>query len=152
MTYADCSSIDDMIHHILHGDFVAGLISGLPELHLEQYLNLSSSTVVSLRSMFMAPVHSTEIVHGTTEPSKSSQDLSLAVDAAIVRLQADGKDKEAKLNNMPFEFTVIHTCRTDDPSVFITPNSAAATGLLRTALDDKSLKVGASGTLRLGRQ
>jgi hypothetical protein len=144
-TYADCSGTDDMIHHILQGDFVAGLISGLPESHFDQYLNIFSSTVVSLRSMFMSPVHSTEMVHGTTEPSKSSEDLSLAVDAAIVRLQADGKDEEAKLKNAPFEFIIIHTCRTTDPSLFIAPNSVTATGLLRTVLDDKSLKIGALG-------
>lgn len=144
-TYAECSSTDDMIHHILQGDFAAGLISGLPEAHFDQHLNIFSSTVVSLRSMFMAPSHSTEMVHGTTEPSKSSEDLSLAVDAAVVRLQAEGEDEQAKLNNMPFEFIVIHTCRTTDPSLFIAPNYITATGLLRSALDGKSLKVGALG-------
>jgi len=144
-TYANCSSTDDMVHHILQGDFAAGLISGLPEAHFDQYLNIFSSTVVSLRSMFMAPAHSTEMVHGTTEPSKSSEDLSLAVDAAVVRLQAEGKDEEAKLSNMPFEFIVIHTCRTTDPGLFIAPNYITATGLLRSVLDDKSLKVGALG-------
>jgi len=144
-TYAACVGTDGLIQHVLDGTLVAGVISGLPEAKYEPHLNIFSSTVVSMRAMFMAPVYSTEMVHGTTLDSKSSEDLSLAVDAAIVRVQAAGKDEIAKKNNMPFEFIALHTCKSQDPSLFVVPNSASATGLLRTALDEKNFKIGALG-------
>jgi len=46
---------------------------------------------------------------------------------------------------MPFEFMAVHTCKADDPSKFLVPNSVDATGLLQTTLQNKVLKIGALG-------
>jgi hypothetical protein len=143
--YPGCTSTSSMINHILAGDFVGGLISGLPESTYAQYLNTFSSTVISLRAMFMAPPYSIEMPHGTSSVSLSSEDLSKAVDAAIVRVQSSGKDELARKNNMPFEFMAVHTCKADDPTKFLVPNSVDATGLLQTTLQNKELKIGALG-------
>lgn len=144
-THATCKSTADMIDHIKSGDFVAGLISGLPTADQAPSLHTFSSTVISLRAMFMAPANSQETPHGSLATAQSSYELSLAVDAAIVRLQSAGKDEEVRQNNLPFEFAAVHTCRTDDPSIFTVPNSAAAEGLLKEVLDTKVLKIGALG-------
>merc|ERR1711974_100447 len=52
---------------------------------------------------------------------------------------------EIRHANMPFEFMAVHTCKGSDLSAFTVPNFQTATGLLRTALDDKELKIGALG-------
>jgi hypothetical protein len=142
---ASCDETDDMIQLIKDGEILAGLISGLPEANESIHLHTFSSTVVSLRAMYMAPPHSSETPHGTVAPAMSSLDLSKAVDAAIVRLQSMGKDEETAQNNAPFEFMAVHTCRTDDPSLFTVPDFDSAEGLLRTTLDNRVLKVGALG-------
>ncbi|CAK0852075.1 unnamed protein product [Prorocentrum cordatum] len=134
-----------MIGYIIDGTFLAGLISGVPDAASAPSLNSFSSGVVSLRPMFMAPVCSDEMPHGTLGAAKSSMNLSLAVHAAIVTLQSSGTDEKVQQNNMPFEFITAHTCRMNDPSLYTVPNFGAAHGLLRTTLNDKILKVGALG-------
>merc|ERR1719393_824440 len=93
----------------------------------------------------MAPPFSDDMPHGTNTDAASSYDLSLAVDAAIVTLQQAGKDEEIRLQNMPFEFMAVHTCKGSDLSAFRVPNFAEATGLLRTVLDTRVLKIGSLG-------
>jgi len=140
-----CDSVTDMIELIKNGDVLAGLISGLPESTHAPSLNTFSSTVVSTRAMLMAPIQSSDTPHGTSSTSASSYELSLAVDAAVVSLQQAGKDEEIRLANMPFEFIAVHTCKGSDLTAFSVPNYASATGLLRTTLDSRVLKVGSLG-------
>jgi hypothetical protein len=142
-----CSNTDELIGKITSGLVLAGLISGLPEAQFASQLNTFSSTVVSTRAMFMRPSYSADTPHGspTNQPAISSFDLSKAVDAAIVSLQQAGKDEAIRLQNMPFEFMAVHTCKGDDLSAFQVPNSNAATGLLSTVLSTKVLKIGALG-------
>lgn len=145
-----CTSTEDMINLIREGTLLAGLISGLPNDEQAPHLNVFSSTVVSTRAMFMAPVQSLDHPHGTTNAAHSSTDLSFAVDAAIVSLQQQGKDEEIRAQNMPFEFIAVHTCKGSDLSAFVVPDAFAATGLLRTVLDNKVLKVGSLGPYNWG--
>ena len=143
---AGCDSTDEMIGLITSGQVVGGLkFSGLPSARHARNLNIFSSTIVSTRAMLMAPVHSAEMPHGTTDATKASYDLSKAVDASIVTMQAQGLDEKARQNNLPFEFMAVHTCKGSDLSAFTVPNGADATGLLRTVLDTRILKIGASG-------
>jgi len=147
---AGCDSTDKLIALITAGEVLGGLISGLPSAQHAPNVNTFSSTVVSTRAMLMAPAHSAEMPHGTTDLKKTSFDLSKAVDAAIVRVQSQGKDEKVRQNNMPFEFMAVHTCKGSDLSAFTVPNVAEAKGILRTVLDTRVLKIGSLGPYNWG--
>ncbi|CAH1793528.1 unnamed protein product [Owenia fusiformis] len=99
--------------------------------------------------MFMSPDVSTDKPHGAP-PVRSSLDLSIAINAAIVRVQNKGEDQKARLKNLPFEFLSVHTCKADEYDLFPLPNKQNATGLLKTILDTKIFKLGAYGPFHWG--
>ena len=97
-----CAGTDGIVAAVRGGEVLAGLISGLPETEVAPFLHTFSSTMISPRAMLMAPDVALDMPHGVGDAAKSSADLSLAVDAAIVSLQAQGIDEQIRLANMPF--------------------------------------------------
>merc|ERR1719163_937588 len=88
-----------------------------------------SSTLVSVRAMF------------TAEPADT---LRLALDAAIVRALHDNADRTAAVNNPPFEYVAVHTCRTDEAERFPFPAPVAG-DRLQQAIDRGHLRIAALG-------
>jgi hypothetical protein len=131
---------DDLTNMVLNGSLVAALTSGLPHKEYHDYLHIFSSSIVTMQSILMAPDNSTDNPHGV-EPEFSTYDLSMAINAAISRIQWKGKDLEIAKKNAPKEIILAHTCKEEDQSQFPVPNRNEAKGLLRKILDDKVIKV-----------
>ena len=125
-----CQGKGDIVKLVENGGVIAALISGLPEEKEAKTLHAFSSTLISPRAMLMAPDISTDHPHGAP-PERSTRDLALALNSAIVRVQTKGLDQEARKKNMPFEFLNVHTCKSSDYGMFPIPNKADAKGLLR---------------------
>lgn len=131
---------DDLIQMVLNNSIVAGLVSGIPEQQYHNQLNIFSSGIVTLHSILMAPDYSTDTPHGV-QADLSTYDLSLAINAAISRIQMKGIDLEIAKKNAPKEIVSAHTCKEDDQTQFQVPNRKNATGILRKILDEKVIKV-----------
>ncbi|CAH1778322.1 unnamed protein product [Owenia fusiformis] len=142
-------SKDALVSSVLSGSLVAGLMRGVVADHHAKDLHTFSSGLISTSAMFMTPDVSADMPHGAP-PYRSSRDLALAINAAIVRVQNKGSDQEARLKNMPFEFLSVHTCKSDNYALFPPPNKNNATGLLKTILETRVFKLGAFGPFHWG--
>jgi len=144
-----CDTTEKMVELIRTGAVVAAL-DAHPTQKMYDDFHIFSSTVISTRGIFMAPLKSADMPHGTSTPAASSRDLSMAVDASIVKMQNTGLDEKLRIKWSPFDIMAVHTCKGDDVGAFKVPNHKDATGLLRSILDNKHLKVGSMGRYNWG--
>lgn len=140
---------EDLTKMVLNGSLVAALVTGLPDSHLHDSLHIFSSEVVTLQTVLMAPDVSLDYPHGVTGDN-STYDLSLAINAAIARVQFKGIDFELAKKNAPKEIVKAHTCKEDDQSQFAVPNRIDAKGFLKNILDKKEIRVLANGPFNWG--
>lgn len=131
---------DELTESVLNGSIVAALVSGLPEQQYHDRLHIFSSTIVTLHSILMAPDKSPDYPHGV-DTELSTFDLSLAINAAVSRLQLKERDLQIAEKNAPKEIILAHTCKEDDQDQFKVPNRRDAKGALRNILDQKVIKV-----------
>lgn len=131
---------DELTEMVLNGSLVAALVSGLPEQQYHDRIHIFSSTIVTLHAILMAPDKSDDTPHGVP-PQLSTYDLSLAINAAISRVQLAEIDLQLAEKNAPKEIILAHTCKEDDQAQFRVPNRQSARGALRTILDEKVIKV-----------
>jgi hypothetical protein len=140
---------DNLAQMVINGSLIAGLTSGLPEKVYHDRLHIFSSTIVTMHSMLMSPDQSSDNPHGAPF-EKSTYDLSMALNAAISRVQLKGIDQEIAMKNAPKEIVSAHTCKEDDQSQFQIPNRSEAKGVLREILDKKVIKVLGNGPYNWG--
>ena len=140
---------DELTESVLNGSIVAALVSGMPEQQYHDRIHIFSSTIVTLHSILMAPDKSSDYPHGV-DGEHSTFDLSLAINAAISRLQLKELDLAIAQKNSPKEIILAHTCKEDDQEQFKVPNKDAAKGALRKIIDRKVIKVLADGPYNWG--
>jgi hypothetical protein len=138
----------DLIEMIMNGTITAGLTSGIPDLKYHDKLHIFSSSIVTMHSVLMAPDYSTDTPHGTTDDF-STYDLSMAINAAIARLQNKGTDLKLAEKNAPKEIVLAHTCK-DDFAQFPIANRSSARGLLKNILQNRKIKILADGPYNWG--
>ena len=132
---------EDLVKHVLSGDVVAGLTSGLPESKYHQSFRIFPSGVIALHTILMAPDYSTDYLNGVKEPALSSKQLSLAINAAISQIQYENVDQKLAESNGPKEISQTFTCKSDNRSHFNLPNRDQAVGLLATVIKTGVIKV-----------
>jgi hypothetical protein len=159
---------DDLLKMVLNDSIIAALVTGiyvyfiyfcsiflikgLPhDQNIIRSLNIFSSTVVSLHSIFMAPDKSGEIPFGISSDSNlSTKHLSEVINAAIMKMQLERVDKKLAEKNYPKEIISANTCKNDQLSQFYLPNKKDAQGLLKQILETKKLKILSSGPSNWG--
>jgi hypothetical protein len=117
-----------------NGTLLAGLISGVP-LDQSSLLKTFSSTLVSPRAAF-------------TNRNQSSDHLTFALNAAIVRVLKNGKDRKIAERNSPFEFLAVHSCRATESTMksFPYPMANQSSGILKSVLEgNREFLVGGIG-------
>lgn len=140
---------EDLTQMVLNETLVAALVSGLPDKIFHDELHIFSSGIITMHSVLMAPDHSTDNPHGVSG-ELSTYDLSMAINAAISKIQLKGLDMEIARNNSPKEIVSAHTCKEDDQTQFQIPNKREAKGMLRDILDKQQIKVLANGPFNWG--
>ncbi|CAE8623164.1 unnamed protein product [Polarella glacialis] len=123
-------STGQLYEAVVNGSVRAALISGVPD---RTNFTVFSTDVISPRAF-------------QTMPGDRSVDLLRALDAVIVRTHNAGELLAAATANPPFQAVEVHTCRADNPSAVPFPAASTATGLLKDILENKKLRVLASGT------
>jgi hypothetical protein len=117
-----------------NGTLLAGLISGVP-LDQNGFLTKFSSTLVSPRAAF-------------TSRNQTSDHMTFALNAAIVRVLRKGKDRKFAERNAPFEYLAVHSCRATDSTIksFPFPMANESNGILKMVLDgNREFLVGGIG-------
>jgi hypothetical protein len=140
---------EDLTQMVLNGSLIAALVSGMPEERFHDALHIFSSTIITLHSLLMAPEKSTELLHGV-DGDLSTKHLSKAINAAITRIQSNGIDDKLAIKNHPKEIVHAYTCKDDDNNQFPLPNKKDAQGQLKNILENKKLKVLATGPYNWG--
>ena len=140
---------EDLTQMVLNGSLIAALVSGLPEERYHDSLHIFSSSIVTMHSILMAPDKSTDRPHGTYD-DLSTKDLSIAINAAITRIQSKRIDDKLAEKNHPKELVHAYTCKDDDANQFALPNKNEATGLLKDVIEKKKLIVLANGPYNWG--
>lgn len=140
---------EDLTQMVLNSSVIAALVSGLPEAKYHDSLHIFSSNLVTMHSFLMAPDNSTDYPHGNPYQS-STYDLSIAINAALSRVQLKGVDIQLAIKNAPKEIIQAHTCKEDDQTQFAVPNKKDAKGFLKDILEKKEIRVLANGPFNWG--
>ena len=140
---------EDLTQMVLNGTVIAALVTGLPDHKYHRLLNVFSSQVVTLHSIFMAPDKSLELPHGV-ELNFSTKHLALAINTAIMKIQMGNLDKQIAEKNSPKELVYANTCKGDKLSQFNLPNKKDAKGLFKEILETKKIKILSMGPYNWG--